>query len=82
MADATRTTRSVEKTVTVDEDVVVLTLTVHEAKTLRTVVAHVAGPTDGPRGDMDNVSKALYAADLGRDNIGGTGTIRFGYGNG
>lgn len=59
MADATRTTRSV------DEDVVTLTMTVDEAKTLRALLFNVGGcPYDSPRKHSSSISGALDSAGI------------------
>lgn len=65
MADATRTPRATEQTVTVNEDVVTLTLSVDEAKTLFTVVTRVSGSRlDSPCRYADRVYTALISAGI------------------
>lgn len=39
-----------------------LILTVDEATTLHQILKHVAGDTEGPRGDCDSICEALYAS--------------------
>lgn len=69
MADATRTVRSVEKTVTVDEDVVTLTMTVDEAYVLRAILSRVHGdPTDSPRKHSREVWLALRGVGVTFEN--------------
>ena len=40
---------------------VTLVLNHQEAVVLRTILDHIGGPTDGPRGISDDIARALYS---------------------
>lgn len=80
MANATRTTRKVEKVVEVEEpDGVVLELTQEEADTLFAVLGRVGGAPSTRRGLSDHIFDALYEAGFrSKDSLSGlSGTLYF-----
>ena len=57
---------------------IVLDLSLGDAIVLATVCDHVAGHKDGPRGSVDHIRDALWAANVRRDDaLSGSGTITF-----
>ena len=74
MAKAVRTTIEIMEPVL--EDVVVLTLTLEEARVLKNVVGKIHGPVEGHRGKASNIYYALEELDI-KSDYSGRGSISF-----
>jgi hypothetical protein len=69
MADIRRVTKQVQRTITEEEDVVVLELSTHEAAAVAAVLWHVGGsPQGSPRQQIDKVTAEFRKAGFDYDS--------------